>query len=110
MPRSDSPQVSVVIPVYNGERYLAEAIQSVVGQTYRDFELIVVDDGSTDGSALMARSFGDAVRYYYQKNGGPSKARNATIALLSSGGLYSSLRGSRCWSSLPSSRPPPSGD
>ncbi|MDA2909713.1 glycosyltransferase family 2 protein [Nitrospiraceae bacterium AH_259_D15_M11_P09] len=81
MPRSDSPQVSVVIPVYNGERYLAEAIQSVVGQTYRDFELIVVDDGSTDGSALVARSFGDAVRYYYQKNGGLSKARNAGIAL-----------------------------
>ena len=51
------PLVSVVIPVFNGERFLAAAIQSALDQTYRPLEVIVVDDGSTDGSASIARSF-----------------------------------------------------
>ena len=52
-------KVSVVIPVHNGERYLAQAIESVLAQTFRDFELLIVDDGSTDGSrAIMDRSPG----------------------------------------------------
>src|SRR5436309_14667644 len=74
------PLVSVVIPVYNGERYLADAIQSVLDQTYRNFEVIVVDDGSTDRSAEIAKRFGEAVRYVYRTNGGVCKARNAGIA------------------------------
>src|SRR5438132_1599837 len=72
--------VSVVIPVYNGERYLADAIQSVRDQTYQNFEVIVVDDGSTDGSADVAQRFGEAIRYVHQANGGVCKARNAGIA------------------------------
>jgi glycosyltransferase involved in cell wall biosynthesis len=76
-----SPTVSVVIPVYNGERYLAEAITSVLDQTYKSFELIVVDDGSTDKSAAVVRSFtDDRIRYLYQSNGGASKARNLGVA------------------------------
>jgi glycosyltransferase involved in cell wall biosynthesis len=53
------PSVSVCIPVYNGERYLAETISSVLDQTYRDFELVVLDNASTDNSGRIARSFGD---------------------------------------------------
>jgi len=81
MSQGDSTLVSVVIPVYNGERYLAKAITSVLDQTYKNFELIVVDDGSTDKSATIARSFNDdRIRYLYQSNGGASKARNLGVA------------------------------
>src|SRR2546425_10651809 len=72
--------VSVVIPVYNGEQYLADAIQSVRDQTYQNVEVIVVDDGSTDESADVAKKFGEAIRYVHQSNGGVGKARNTGIA------------------------------
>jgi glycosyltransferase involved in cell wall biosynthesis len=76
-----SPLVSVVMPVYNGERYLIEAVESVLAQSYRPLELILVDDGSTDGSADLARRFGTALRYEYQPNAGQSTARNRGIQL-----------------------------
>src|SRR3989441_12309052 len=83
----EPPYVSVVIPVYNGERYLADAIQSVRDQTYQNFEVIVVDDGSTDGSAEVAQSFGEAIRYVHQANGGVCKARNTGMAVARGGYL-----------------------
>lgn len=76
---TEVPLVSVVTPVFNGERFLADAIGSVLAQTYRRFELIVVDDGSTDGSVALARSFPD-VRVLEQDHAGPGAARNAGIA------------------------------
>jgi glycosyltransferase involved in cell wall biosynthesis len=75
----EKPLVSCIIPVYNGERYLAEAIESVRAQTYRPIEVIVVDDGSTDGSADIAQSYDDA-RYIYQPNQGVAVSRNTGIA------------------------------
>ncbi len=71
--------VSVVIPVYNGEKYLAQAIESILTQSYRPIEIIVVDDGSTDGTADVARRFSETVRYFYQSNSGCSAARNKGI-------------------------------
>jgi len=73
------PLVSCVIPVFNGERFLAEAIKSILGQTYNNLEVIVVDDGSTDSTAEVVASFGDAVIYVRQENAGPSTARNRGI-------------------------------
>lgn len=74
------PKVSVIIPVYNCENYIREAIDSVLAQTYKEFELIVIDDGSTDNSGRIVREeFGRAATYYYQENGGVAKARNAGI-------------------------------
>ncbi len=71
------PMVSVIIPVYNYEQYLAEAIASVLAQTYRPVEIIVVDDGSTDRSGDVAKDFKDSgVRYCYQPNSGTGAARN----------------------------------
>lgn len=73
-------KVSVVVPAFNAERWLAETIQSVLNQTFTGFELIVVDDGSTDGTATVAKSFQDVrVRYIRQGNRGLSGARNTGI-------------------------------
>jgi glycosyltransferase involved in cell wall biosynthesis len=72
------PLVSVVIPVHNGQRFLAEAIDSVLAQGYPHREVVVVDDGSTDGSAAIART--RPVRYQRQPNQGVAAARNAGLA------------------------------
>jgi glycosyltransferase involved in cell wall biosynthesis len=73
------PLVTVIIGAYNAERYLAEAIDSVLAQTHPRLELIVVDDGSTDGSGRIAESYGDPVRCIRQENGGMAAARNRAI-------------------------------
>ncbi len=78
---ASGPLVSVVMPMYNGERYLTEAVESVLAQSYRPVELILVDDGSTDGSADLAFRFGTALHYEYQANAGQSAARNRGIQL-----------------------------
>jgi glycosyltransferase involved in cell wall biosynthesis len=83
---SDAPLVSVIIGAYNAERYLAEAIDSVLAQTHRPFELIVVDDGSTDGTAAVAEAYGGLVRCIRQQNGGMAASRNRAIP--EAGGEY----------------------
>jgi glycosyltransferase involved in cell wall biosynthesis len=74
------PFVSVMIGVYNGAAYLREAIESVLRQSHRPVELIVVDDGSEDESGRIARSFGGAVRCITQERGGMAAARNRAVA------------------------------
>lgn len=76
---SASPRISVVIPVFNGERFLAEAIRSALSQTLPPYEILVIDDGSTDGSAEIAESFGPPVRVLRQENRGEAAARNFGI-------------------------------
>jgi glycosyltransferase involved in cell wall biosynthesis len=73
--------ISVMISVHNAEAYLGEAIDSVRAQSYRPIEIIVVDDGSTDGSAEVARRHGDAVCYVRQPRSGNGAARNRAVAL-----------------------------
>jgi glycosyltransferase involved in cell wall biosynthesis len=68
-----------VIPVFNGERFLREAVQSVLDQKYSPVEIIIVDDGSTDGTETVARGFRETVRYLKQTNKGPAAARNRGI-------------------------------
>jgi glycosyltransferase involved in cell wall biosynthesis len=70
------PKISVVIPVYNGETYIRSALESVLDQTYSDFEVIVVDDGSTDRSREVIAGLKRAVAYIYQENSGVAVARN----------------------------------
>ena len=77
---SDSFFISVIVPVYNGEDFLREAVESIHGQDHRPGEVIIVDDGSTDGTSVIASGFPD-VRYVHQPNGGPASARNAGLRL-----------------------------
>ncbi|HEY5957340.1 MAG TPA: glycosyltransferase family A protein, partial [Polyangiaceae bacterium] len=76
------PKVTAVIPTYNRREYVQEAIDSIIAQTFRDYEIIVVDDGSTDGTreALPAR-YGERIRYLWQTNQGESAARNHALSL-----------------------------
>ena len=74
---NNNPLVSVIIPLYNAEKYLAETIQNVLNQTYHPIEIIVIDDGSTDKSLSIAKSFeGEKVKVFSQNNSGASAARN----------------------------------
>jgi len=73
-------KLSVIIPVYNGAKYLEEAIAGVLAQSARPSEVIVIDDGSRDCSAAIADRFGDPVRCIRQANAGPAAARNRGIA------------------------------
>ncbi len=84
---NDVSLVSVIIPVYNCERYLAEAIESVLAQTYHPLEVIIIDDGSTDGSAAIAKNFGTRVQYVHKQQGGTAAARNVGIGLAKGGYL-----------------------
>lgn len=77
----EMPRVSVVIAAYNGAAFLREAIDSALAQTYPNVEVIVVDDGSKDQSGAIATSYGDQIRYYYQKNAGTAAARNTGIRI-----------------------------
>jgi glycosyltransferase involved in cell wall biosynthesis len=79
--RIESPKVSVIIPTYNRAAKVRKTIESVLAQTITDHEVIVIDDGSSDGTGqLLRESFGDQIRYYAQVNQGVSAARNRGIA------------------------------
>ena len=76
-----SKKVTIMIPVYNGSNYLKEAIESALAQTYKNKEVVVVNDGSTDDgkTAAIAKSFGNKIKYYEKENGGVSTALNLGI-------------------------------
>jgi glycosyltransferase involved in cell wall biosynthesis len=76
---TQSPAVSVVMPVYNARTFVSKAIESVLGQTFQDYELIVMDDGSTDGSREEVMKFGDRLTYLSQVNQGGAGARNEGV-------------------------------
>lgn len=79
--RNCRPKVSIIIPVYNGARYLREAVDSALAQTYENIEIIVVNDGSNDGgkTEAIALSYGDRIKYCSKANGGVSTALNLGI-------------------------------
>ena len=77
--RVTTPTVSVVIPTYNRGALLINAMESVLKQTYTDYELIVIDDGSTDDTSKRLQPYMERIRYYYQDNRGASAAQNAGV-------------------------------
>lgn len=74
-----NPNVSVIIPTYNRANYITKAVESVLSQRYNDYEIIVVDDGSTDNTKEVLKAYRKGIQYIYQKNAGVSLARNAGI-------------------------------
>ena len=96
MKNGQNRRVSVIIPAYNRCAMLAEAIDSVLAQNYQDFELIVVDDGSTDRTPALLKSYRDHLTVIHQNNQGVSSARNVGIAA-TSGGLIAFLDSDDLW-------------
>lgn len=88
--------VSIVIPCYNGSRYLRESIDSALNQSYCDKEVVVVDDGSTDDSPAIMASYGDRIKVIQQQNSGLPAARNAGIHV-ASGNLFAFLDADDWW-------------
>jgi glycosyltransferase involved in cell wall biosynthesis len=76
-----SVRFSVLLPVYNRENYVKQAVDSVLNQTFNDFELLVIDDGSTDRSPEILKSYGSKLKLIQQRNRGPEIARNTAAAL-----------------------------
>ena len=75
----NSPKVSIIIPVYNGEKYLEEAIRSALNQTYKNIEIIVINDGSTDNTEKICLEYKDKIKYYRKENGGVSTVLNMAL-------------------------------
>ena len=78
---SHKPKVSICVPTYNRKKYLKETLDSILAQTYKEYEIVVVDDGSTDGTEDMIKQFGVPITYHWQGNGGDAAARNKLIEL-----------------------------
>lgn len=97
---SESVSISVVIPAYNAARFLREALESVFNQELPPSQVMVVDDGSTDGTGDIARSFGDAIQFVRRENGGIGAARNTALPLCT-GEMLAFLDADDVW---PSSR------
>ena len=75
------PLVSVILPVYNGARFLRDAVESARGQRYEPLEIVIVDDGSTDDTKEVAASLGGEISYVHQQNAGPPAARNTGLRM-----------------------------
>ena len=86
----NNPAISIIIPVYNAEKYLRRCIDSVLSQSFTDFELILVDDGSKDKSPRICDEYASQdtrVRVIHKANGGVSSARNVGVASVNGGGI-----------------------
>lgn len=94
--QQSSSMISIIIPCYNGERFLAESIDSALGQAYAFKEVIVVDDGSSDSSPAIMAAYGERIRVVRQPNAGLSAARNAGIRV-ASGKLFAFLDADDYW-------------
>ena len=84
--------ISIIVPVYKAEKYLSRCVDSILGQTYKDLEVILVDDGSPDGSGVLCDAYAakdSRVRVIHKENGGVSTARN--VGLDAAGGDYISF-------------------
>lgn len=85
---NNAPTISVIVPVYNAERWLRRCVDSILAQTFTDFELLLIDDGSTDASPAICDSYAaydPRVRALHKPNGGVSSARNVGLSAIGGG-------------------------
>ncbi len=82
------PTVSIIIPTYNGAHYIEETIESVLAQTYKDYEIIIIDDGSTDNTNKVLGKYKNKIKYFYQKHSGGYLAKVRNFAISNSEGKY----------------------
>lgn len=78
----ENPKISIIVPVYNAERYLHRCIESILAQTFKDFELLLIDDGSKDNSGYICNEYAgkdERVKVWHKENGGVSSARNVGL-------------------------------
>ena len=78
---TEKPRVSIIIPVYNCPDYIGQAVDSALNQTYSNYELIVIDDGSGEETYLKLQPYQEHIRYVYQENQGVAAARNRGISM-----------------------------
>lgn len=94
---TQQPLISILMPAYNAAKYIEDAIKSVITQGYKNWELIIIDDGSTDESAALVSSISDQrIKYFYQKNQGVSAARNKALEIMQ-GDFFSFLDADDCF-------------
>ncbi|WP_020482957.1 glycosyltransferase family 2 protein [Methylomonas sp. MK1] len=93
---NNPPLISIIIPVYNSEKYLEEALQSALSQTYNNIEIIAVNDGSTDSSQDILKKYADSIKILSQPNLGASAARNLGVSV-SSGDILAFLDSDDIW-------------
>ena len=93
---ADAQRITCIVPVYNAEAFLAQSLDSALAQTRPPDEIILVDDGSTDGSAAVAKRYDEHVTYAYQANGGPAAARNRALDM-AQGSLIAFLDADDWW-------------
>lgn len=87
---SAPPKISVIVPVYNADKYLHRCIDSILSQTFTDFELLLIDDGSKDKSGAICDEYAEKdfrVKVFHKENGGVSSARNAGLDNMRGGGI-----------------------
>ena len=88
---NNNPKISVIVPVYNAEKYLRRCIDSILAQTFTDFELLLIDDGSTDSSGKICDEYAKKdrrIRVFHKENGGVSSARNVGLSHLRGNWVY----------------------
>lgn len=97
------PTISIIVPVYNSEKFLGACIDSILSQSFRDFELILVDDGSRDSSPRICDDYAQKdsrVKVIHKENGGVSSARNAGLSAVRGGGICASSTLTTRWSHM----------
>ncbi len=77
----EPPLVSIILPTYNADEFIGDAVESILNQTYHNIELIIIDDGSTDDTKSILEKYSNQIKYLYQDNRGPSEARNTGIKM-----------------------------